>query len=192
MSEDKDNKCLLLEKRPEGLNPRQIRKNHKIPVTVYSKRLPQSLSLQIDTKEFSRIRNSRFVRKVSGILEDGNNKEEHILIIKSIEKHPLTDEILNVQFHKVDVKDEVIVNIPIVYTGVSPLTQIGGNLFVNKKTVEIKSLAGVLPTHIEFDLSKLTADKNLAYYSDLDLPEGVVLDSDETQIIVKCSVPTIE
>ncbi len=182
-----EKEMLVLEKREEGLNPRQIRAKGNIPVTVYGKGL-ESLSLQVDLKKFITVKNSKFVQSFKAKIRD---KEEY-LIIKAIEKNPVTDQILNVQLHTVAATDRVTLTVPIVYTGSSPLVQAGGILFINKKTVEINAKANAIPSSIEFDLAELQISKNIAYYSDLKMPKDVQLKSQAEQIIIKVSMPEIK
>lgn len=183
------NTAIKLEKRTEGLNPRQVRAEGNVPVTVYGKSLEKSLTLQVNDKEFRKAKNSKFVHYVKGNIDglDG----EHILLIKDIEFYPIADRMMNIQLHKLEPSEVVTVKVPLIYTGVSPLTQAGGILFVNNKTIKVQCQADNIPEKIEFPLESLAGEKNLAYYSDIQLPEGMELKSDVTQVIAKISAPKV-
>lgn len=178
---------LDLVERTEGANPRQIRANGDIPVTVYGKSMEQSLSMQISERAFLKIRNSRFVQ----VLNVKLNGQDARLLIKKIEKNPVTDKILNIQFQMLTEGELVSVTVPIILTGQSPLVQAGGNMFVNNKSVTLLCPVNNIPTKVDFDLSQLKDTNNFAYYSDLQLPEGVDLKSDKSQVIVKVSIPQV-
>ena len=121
---------LILKTKDSKLNPRQLRKSGLIPVTIYGKNL-ESLSYVIEQADYKRLALSKAIQTIKAKAE---NKEGHLLIIKSIERDAVSEAVLNIQFQKVAPDDLVKIVIPIVYTGSSPLVQAGGSLFVNKKT----------------------------------------------------------
>lgn len=182
---------LLIEKKEEGLNPRQIRQKENIPVTIYGKSLKQALSMQVSLKNFKKARSSRFVQCLKGTIE--GEKGESLFLIKSIESNPVTDEVLNIQLQKVTPDEFVNVIVPIIYVGTSPTVQAGGTLFINKRTIELKCPAGKVPASIEFDLDFLKDNVHTAYYKDLNLAEGLKLrDPGQTlQIIAKTSAAQV-
>ncbi|MDJ0626316.1 MAG: 50S ribosomal protein L25 [Candidatus Caenarcaniphilales bacterium] len=177
-------KSLSLKKRNESQNPRQIRRDGNIPVTVYGKRLEKSLSLQIEKTDFQKLHLSQEVQTIDGDVE---GTEKQLLIIKSIEKNPVTEEVLNIQFQSVSPDDMVKVTIPIRYVGISPLVQAGGNLLVSRKKVNLICPAKLIPSFVEYNIANLKDSKSFACYSDLTFEEGVILKSDAQQIIVKVS-----
>ncbi|MDX1918872.1 MAG: 50S ribosomal protein L25 [Candidatus Caenarcaniphilales bacterium] len=180
---------LILKKRESNLNPRQIRSAGFIPVTVYGKMLKQSLSLKVPRVEFTHAFNSKYIHKLQASVE-GENKP-HLLIIKSIEKNPVTDQILNIQFQSVQGDDLIRLTVPIVYEGNSPLVQAGGSLYIMHKKVDLICPASEIPDAIRFNLEKLQGNKQFAYYSDLELEGALVIKSDLKQVIVKVKVPQV-
>jgi large subunit ribosomal protein L25 len=180
---------LTFEKRDSKLNPRQIRAAGSIPVTVYGKNIKQSLSLQISLLDFKKLGLSQSVQVINGEVQD--EKKPYSLLIKSIERHPVSGEIYNIQFQNVEADQKVKITVPIIYEGTSPLVQAGGTLFINKKSVKLICSSKLIPSVIKFDLTTLQGNFQIAHYSDLPLSEGVLLNSDETQIIAKVTVPQV-
>ncbi|HEY9885691.1 MAG TPA: 50S ribosomal protein L25 [Vampirovibrionales bacterium] len=182
------NASLELQERDTNLNPRQTRQKGFIPVTIYGKSLNQSLSLQVDKQEFVKKNLSKHVQTIEG----KTSKGKHLILVKSVERNPVTEEILNIQFHAVDDTDIVKSTVPISYVGTSPLVRAGGVLFINNKTVNISCKASQVPASIEFDLANIADDKSsIAYFNDLNLEEGITLRSEPTQIIAKVSAPKV-
>lgn len=177
-----------LQERPEQLNPRQIRSSGLIPVTVYGKELKESLSLALNKKDFeTKLGYSRYVRLVSVEVRG----KETMLLIRFTETHPLTDEVLNIQFQHVTPEQTIKATLPVSFVGVSPMTQAGGSLKLVHRRVNISCPAAKLPLKLEFDLALLAGSKHLAYYSDLTLPDGATLLSIPKQIIAKISMPQV-
>jgi large subunit ribosomal protein L25 len=181
------NSNLTFQKRDPKLNPRQIRKQGFIPVTVYGRNLKESLTLQVAASDYTKLGLSKTVQVFNGQIDGGNN--DLALLIKSIEKHPVTGEVYNIQFQNVSPDQKVKITVPIIYEGASPLVQAGGTLFLNKKFVTLVCPSKLVQSSVKFDLNSLNGDKTIAYYSDLPLPTDVVLKSDVTQIIAKVSMP---
>lgn len=178
---------LTLEERDLKLNPRQIRESGFIPVTVYGKSLKKSLSYQILHHDYSKLGLSKAIQTIEGHAKLDNKK--HLILIKSIEKNPLTQEVLNIQFQAVDPDEKVLAIVPIEYEGASPMVQAGGILLLNKKIVKISCTAKAIPATIKFNLAKIVPANPIAYYSDLELAAGAELKSDGGQIIAKVSMP---
>ncbi len=180
---------LDLAQRDAKLNPRQIRSSGFIPITVYGKELKESLSLQISATDYKRLNLSHSVKIIDGEVQD--QKSKFSLLVKSIEKHPISLQVLNIQFQAVSPESIVFVTVPIIFEGVSPLVQSGGTLSLTKKTVNLACIARSIPSSVKFDLTRLQGQNHLATYADIELTEGVSLRSDAKQIIAKISVPQI-
>ena len=178
---------LILKTKDSKLNPRQLRKSGLIPVTIYGKNL-ESLSYVIEQADYKRLALSKAIQTIKAKAE---NKEGHLLIIKSIERDAVSEAVLNIQFQKVAPDDLVKIVIPIVYTGSSPLVQAGGSLFVNKKSVELLCPAKSIPANIEFDLSFFAGEKIIAHYSDLPISKDLQLKGQPSEIIAKVSIPAL-
>jgi len=184
LMEKQENTLIELIDREQDLNPRQIRAKGFIPVTVYGKNIGhQSISAQIETFAFTRLRKNPFFKYLKAKLP--GTKKEHLLLLKAIEKNPVTDKIFNIQFHSVENTENISINVPITYTGSSPAVRAGGSLFVNKKSVNLKCQAKDIPDYIEFDLAFFEIGKHFAYYTDLQLPSKTTLNSSAEQIIAK-------
>ena len=186
---------LTLSKRDSKQNPRQIRAGGNIPVTVYGKNLKNSegkltaFSLQIPLTAFKELRLANHIQVVEAQVEE--TKSHYSLLIKSIEMHPISKQVLNIQFQAIDPEQKVRATIPIQYEGSSPAVQAGGILFLNKKKVDLLCVAKNIPASIVFNLSSLTPENIIACYSDLPLPDGSSLKSDAKQIIAKVSMPQV-
>ena len=178
---------LTLKNRDKEQNPRQLRAAGAIPATVYGKSLAESLSFQLTKLEYKDLGLAHYIQLLDA--QDETGKQKFTLLIKSIEKHPLSGEVLNIQFHQVDPTQKVIIEVPIEYFGSSPAVQAGGILFLNKKKVKVQCAAKDIPASIKFDLNKLNKDAVLATYADLPIDGNLELKSDAKQIIAKVSLP---
>ena len=98
-------------------------------------------------------------------------------IIKDIQYHPVYDEILHVDFHRIDLTRKIVVEVPIHATGSSVGVRIGeGILEQMLHDLEVECLPTEIPDHVEIDVSDLDIGDSL-HVSD------IVLDGDDFSIV---------
>jgi|GEM_PF-2601589 len=189
MEEESTGTILTLLDRKAKLNPRQIRANGFIPVTVYGKKLAKSLSLKIEKETYRK----RKLNKLVGPIKAVYNGDNYTLLIKSIERHPFKENLIyNIQFHSVEPEDQVQSFVPIETKGSSDLIKIGGLLLMNKTVVLIKCKVAQIPESLKADLSILAGSRNCLYFSDLEVPspEIKVLNR-PSEVIATVSMPRV-
>ena len=79
----------------------------------------------------------------------------HEALLKDVQVHPLTEEILHIDFHKLLQGAPVIVEVPIRVVGQSPGVKEGGKLLVKVRKVKVKSTPENLKDTIDIDISNL-------------------------------------
>ncbi|MFN8267416.1 MAG: 50S ribosomal protein L25 [Chitinophagales bacterium] len=79
----------------------------------------------------------------------------HEALLKDVQVHPVTEEILHIDFHKLLQGIPVIVEIPIRVVGQSPGVKEGGKLLVKVRKVKVKSTPENLKDTIDIDISNL-------------------------------------
>lgn len=183
------NISLELKERDSKQNPREARRNGFIPVTIYGKNLKESLSLQISKVDFFKLGLSTLKQSLYGQADAA--KKKLLLVIKSIERNPVTEEVLNIQFQSLEEDTKVRVKLPLVFEGTSPLVQSGGTLLINNQYVVLTCPAKSIPASVKFDIGVLAGDKIIAHYSDLAISDEFILESDKEQIIAKVNVPQV-
>ena len=116
-------------------------------------------------------------------------------IIKDIQYHPLRDEILHVDFHRIDLTRKIVVEVPIHATGSAVGVRISeGILEQMLHDIEVECLPTEIPDHIEIDVSDLDIGDSL-HVSDIvqDSDEfAIVTDADRTVFAVAAPTLVIE
>ena len=116
-------------------------------------------------------------------------------IIKDIQYHPLRDEILHVDFHRIDLTRKIVVEVPLHATGSAVGVRIGeGILEQMLHDLEVECLPTEIPDHVELDVSDLDIGDSL-HVSDI-VVDGddltIVTDSDRTVFAVAAPALIIE
>ena len=105
------------------------------------------------------------------------------IIIKEIQIHPVTDEILHVDFQMIHAGEEIEIEVPVVIVGEAPGVRAGGVLEVLTKTLTVKTLPGSIPPHIEIDVSNLKVGQAI-HVKDIQTKDFKILDDPETVVVV--------
>lgn len=159
---------------------RRLRSNNITPAVVYSSG-DEALSLQFDTavlyKGLFEIhgRNAVVTLKV-----DGDAKGERHVLVKEIQKNPVTDRLVHVDFHEIDLNKPSYFKVPLKYTGTAKGVDFGGDLNVLKTSVQLKGCPLDIPDYIDVDITGLDRGDGLTY-GDITAPDNVeMLDKSET------------
>jgi len=94
--------------------------------------------------------------KETGVIYLTVGKEEIPVLIRGVQKHPVTDIILHVNFRKIDLKKKIETAVPVKSIGVSEaVTQKGGVLLTLAETLLVEALPQEIPSHIEVNISTI-------------------------------------
>jgi len=160
----------------------QLRRDGFIPATVYGKKVTSN-SLSVKLADF---RSVYADAHETGLVELTLDGEVRPVLIHCVQKDPVKDTILHVEFHQVDLKEKVRANIPLVFVGESPaVTQKIGVVLSLLSEVEVEALPTDLPEKLDVDISHLSEIDQELKVSDLHVPSGVALLSDASVILVK-------
>jgi large subunit ribosomal protein L25 len=103
-------------------------------------------------------------------------------IIKDIQFHPLTDEIIHVDFLALDAAKPVTIEIPVRLTGTSPGVKVGGKLVQKLRKLRIKALPADHIDNIDVSIATLEVGKSVRV-SDLKLDKLVITNAIEDTIV---------
>ena len=135
-----DNNTLQLEPRTvTGKKVKQLRQEGYTPVHLYGSGIEAS-SHQIETRGLGQIipeigTNIPVTIKVPG------DEADHVCFIREIQRHPVSEELLHVDFLKVDVTKKIQSQVPITLIGEPPAVQnLGGTLIQSQQFLIVESL----------------------------------------------------
>lgn len=103
-------------------------------------------------------------------------------IIKDMQFHPITDEIIHVDFLALDAAKPVTIEIPIRLTGTSPGVKTGGKLVQKLRKLRIKALPKDHIDNIDVSIATLEVGKSVRV-SDLKLDKLTITNSMEDTIV---------
>jgi len=165
-----------------GKKVKLLRKNDLIPATLYGKGI-KSISIECPLKTLVSIIHEA---GESGLVYLTVGETTHPTLIHTVQHHPVTDEILHVEFHEVNLKETVKANIPVVLTGESVAVKEGtGTLLQITMEIEVEALPTDLPEKFEVDVTNLAAVNDEIQVKDVNAGAKVTVVTAPDQIIVK-------
>jgi large subunit ribosomal protein L25 len=137
-----------------------LRNAGKVPCVVYGGEKP--LHFSADELAFRDLVYTPNAHTVVVELEDGKKLNA---IMQDIQFHPVTDNILHIDFYQLFEDKELTMNIPVRLHGNSPGVRNGGRLLFRKRKLAIKALPGNLPDFFDIDISTLKIGDNITVES---------------------------
>ncbi len=103
-------------------------------------------------------------------------------IIQDLQFHPLTDQLIHVDFLLLDEKKPIAIEIPVLLTGTSPGVKTGGKLVQKLRKLRIKALPKDHLDSIEVSIESLEVGKSVKV-GDLKLDNLTILNAKEDTIV---------
>lgn len=160
---------------------RKARTRGVVPAVVYGK-LQEPIPVAIDPVKLVELFKQTQNRNTIVSVTVGGGAPIPCLV-REVQRHPLSREIIHVDFFAVPKEDEIEVVVPIVAVGRPKGALLGGRLRVVRREIKIKSRYDRFPENIEVDVSDLDIGDNIRA-SAMTLPEGVSLVIDNDFIVM--------
>jgi large subunit ribosomal protein L25 len=162
-----------------------LKKAGKIPAVVYGHKIKNVL-LEVDYKNFQKVLREAGESSLIELNIEGE-KEKRPVLVHELQKDHVTDKFIHIDFFQASLKEEVEVNVPIVFTGISlAVKDLGGTLIKNISELEVKALPQNLPHEIKVSIDGLNTFEDHILVKDLILPKDikVLLKPDEIVVSV--------
>lgn len=170
---------------------RRARRNGQLPAIIYGAgQAPQPVL--IDRTAFIKMQHRLHSSTIMN-LRHTEGAEAERTIIRSIQREPVRDEPIHVDFLRIRVDVPIVVEVPIHAVGGTPKgVREGGVLETLARHISIKVLPLEVPASIDHDLTELGIGHSI-HVSDLQIPAGVeVLTDPETAVFIIAAPRTEE
>lgn len=161
----------------KGAN-RRLRKDGFIPAILYGKG-EKPVALSVGTKEFTHMMKGSAGRNALVELEIGeleiggkNTKDRVVVMLKDYQTDVIRREITHVDLLKINMKEKVLVKVPIHVVGKAIGLQKGGLVELVRREIEVRCLPDGIPEKIDIDITDLDIGHSL-HLKDLTLPAGL-------------------
>ena len=182
------NSLLAITRKDFGRKTKSIKKQGKIPAVVYGPGV-KNVSIEVDEKEFKKVFQKAGESSLIELLVEGE-KDKRPVLIHDIQKNPVSDHVIHIDFFQASLKEEVEVEIPLVFEGVAPAEKdLGGTLVKNMLEIEVKALPQNLPHEIKINIESLKTFDDHILVKDLVLPKDVKVLKNPDEIVASVLPP---
>ena len=166
---------------------KELRKSGKIPGIYYSYDSKESLPFFI---EQSVINNA--LKSDANIFAINVGGKDRTVLFKSVQYHPVTEQMTHIDLYGVNMNKPVIVKVPINLIG-TPIgvKEEGGILNQVSQEVEVKCLPGDIPNELDINIDELSIGDTIIAES-VKLDDTLELISSADMLIVSVTVPMKE
>lgn len=167
----------------------QVRAGSFVPAECYGVG-KDNLSIKMNYQDF---RKAYIKAGDNTIIELDVDGDVNPVLVHDVQFDPIKDTVTHVDFKYVDMTVEVVANIPVVLTGVSPaVKEQAGVLNQTLAELEVKCLPADLPHEFVVDISSLVDFHTVIHVSDVEVPEKVEILNAPEQTVVTVSAPRAE
>ncbi|MCD6213782.1 MAG: 50S ribosomal protein L25/general stress protein Ctc [Candidatus Desulfofervidus sp.] len=121
-------------------------------------------------------------------ITDGKTSQVKKALIKDVDFHPATDQLIHVDFYEITVGKELTLEVPIVIVGKAKGVEKGGILEQNLRELTISCLPKLVPSHIEIDVANLDIGDSI-HVADISVAEGIKIENDPQVPVVTLVAP---
>ena len=164
---------------------RRARLQNKVPAVVYHSGI-EAIPLSVDKTSLNKaLRTGQMIFEVN--VEDKNQ----FVLVKEIQYHPVTDEIIHIDFQKVKEDEKISLEVAVRSSGEAQGVKLGGLLVQMLNSVTIKCKPAEIPEFLEIDVTDMEMNTNL-FVKDITLPTDVEMLTAEDIAVVSVQEPKQE
>lgn len=171
-----------------GKKTKSMKMNGGIPAVVYGPGV-KNVSIEVSEKEFKKVFHKAGESSLIELSIEGE-KEKKPVLVNDIQKDPVSDKIIHIDFFQASLKEEVEVAVPLVFEGVALAEKdLGGTLNKNFLEIEVKALPQNLPHQIIVNIDSLKTFVDHILIKDLVLPANVMILKKPDEIVASVLPP---
>lgn len=178
------------ERKLTGRKVKQLREKGILPANIFGKNL-KSLSIEMPVSEFQEAYKEAGSTNIINLTV---GKKEHPVLVSNVQIHPVSSEVLHVDFHEINLKEKVSATVQIELEGESPAQKQGiGNLVQLLNELEVEALPADLPEMLTVDVSVLAEIDQSVAVKDLKYDKSKVeVKADPDEMVAKIEEPQKE
>jgi large subunit ribosomal protein L25 len=155
---------------------KKIRKQGMVPCVVYGGK--ENVHFSANHIELKKLINTPDIYLIKLELEG----KTYDSVMQEIQFHPVSDEILHIDFVQVFGDKKVTVNLPIQLTGSSVGIRAGGKMRQRRRSLKVNGLIEHMPDVLDVDISDLDIGDSLKI-GDLDYSDLEILDPERAMVV---------
>jgi large subunit ribosomal protein L25 len=169
----------------------RLRRSGAVPGSVYGMDRPP-FSVTVKFRRIDEVLHLSSGRNTVLTLTMPGTDQKREVMIRALQRDPITSRVTHVDFVRVDPNVAVTVNVPIQLLGEAEgVKNEGGILDFVHRVVSVSCLPAAIPEHLDIDISELHLNQHVSV-SDIVTAEGIEVLDDESMILAVISATKIE
>ena len=145
---------------------RRLRSENKVPAVLYHSGI-EGTSLSVEKNElYKALKTGQFIFEINVADKD------QFVLVKEVQYHPVTDEIIHVDFQQVKEDQKISLEVPLRTEGEAAGVKLGGILVQLVNVVTINCKPSNVPEALTIDVTELEMNSTLLV-KDIELPDDV-------------------
>jgi len=153
-----------------------------LPAVLYGPKI-KTMSLKVRSKEFLKVLAEAGESSLVSLQIEGRENNPQVLI-HDISRDFLTGNPVHIDFYQPILTEEVEASVSLIFEGVALAEKdLGGILVKRIQEIEVRALPQKLPREIRVNVEGLKTFEDEILVSDLELPEGVVIEKGHEEVV---------
>ncbi len=176
---------LALEAEPRSVKGKKVKELRLLgltPIHVYGRGI-EPAALQADTATLRKIVAQAGSNIPVTVKEEGGS---HFAFVREVQRHPLTEDILHVDFLEVPLTETIRSEVPVYLVGEAPAVRLmDGVLNQALQSLQVESFPLDVPQFVEIDVSSLEDFERGIHVSDISLGDKVTVLNDPEELVAR-------
>jgi large subunit ribosomal protein L25 len=173
-----------------GKRVARLRRDGTLPANIYGRGL-ESIAVELPARQAREMLIAHGRDTLIELQVAGESKPRPV-VVRSFQRHPVTREVLHLDFFQVDLNRAIQATIPVHVTGEAPAVHTyQGVLLHGADSVQVESLPGDLPEALEVSIDGLDELDTQVTVADLVAPAGVRIISDSELMLARVARPRL-
>ena len=170
---------------------RVLRREGRIPAILYGPDT-EPILLSVNTHEFELLIKDHNVNQMvlDLVVKNGQTLNKPVMI-KELQTHPVSHNLLHVDFYEISMTRKIRVNVPVVTTGKSIGEEHGGIVQIIRRELEVLCLPGEIPDTISIDISEMDIG-DAVHVEEITLEGDIEIPTDVNFTVVTITTPQAE
>ena len=136
---------------------KKLRSSGRIPAVIYGRQSKEAQNLEVSAKELEElIHHSVSENLLVDLVVKDDKRPKRLALVQEVQHHPLSGDVLHVDFHEVSEDEKVVIMVPVETTGEAAGVKNGGGVLEHVLfKLKVRALPKDLPEQITVDVSHL-------------------------------------
>lgn len=166
---------------------RTLRHSGQLPGVLYGGHNGEERNREVQSLVMNRKELESLVHDGIKFIDLEVDGQETNTVIKDLQWDSFDDHLLHVDFERIDLNKNVVVNVPINFKGIAKGQKLGGRLNKFLQDVAVRGLPRALPESIDVRIDDVGPNENLKV-SDIEIGEGLEIVTPQDRMLMEVKV----